>query len=88
MLSPFDTHRAPHSLTLFNKWIQEEAVQQPRRNTPSTAEPSFYIWSIYPLLDETQNYSSPCKVTSSRHAVSLGRERAEKKTDSGEDEGG
>lgn len=68
--------------SLFNKWIQtatRESSPKPQWNTPATTEPSFCIWSIYPLLDETQNYSSPCKVTSSWHAIFAGaRTRGEK----------
>lgn len=77
-----------HFSTSGFKQPQQEAARKNAVKYTSNSREALQHRKIYPLLNETQNYSSPCKVTSSQHAILLGWEQGERKTDSRDDEGG
>lgn len=60
----------------FKQPTRGSSPQPPTEPSPSAPE------SVSPLFDETQNYSSPCKVTSSQHAKCRWgeKERRERRT--------
>lgn len=60
----------------FKQPTRGSSPQPPTAPSPSAPE------SVSPLFDETQNYSSPCKVTSSQHAKCRWgeKERRERRT--------